>query len=243
MLMKMYEQLVHLASRRAGSSSGPCLHAGSLCTGSGLGAFAVQAVVEMVCDSVGAAAIKVHHAFACEFDAAKRRWLDQCVEFNATMKIPDITSWGRVDFIRDWISNDWKELITTVDILDAGFSCKDLSSLNTDHVAWTGYIINMLRLVNSEMQLPPGKEDDVEGTTLPTLLGCLRCVFACRPVLVWLENVEGVKQLWDEIHRLMRLMGYCGCMTATEATDYGHVATRLRKQLQFSRSDTMPEMK
>ena len=130
-----------------------------------------------------------------------------------------------------------------MDILDAGFSCKDLSSLNNDHVAWTGYIINMLRLVNSEMQLPPGKEDDVEGTTLPTLLGCLRCVFACRAVLVWLENVEGVKQLWDEIHRLMRLMGYCGCMTTTEATDYGHVATRLRKKLLFSRSDTMPGFK
>ena len=94
-------------------------------------------------------------------------------------------------------------MATEVDILDAGFGCKDLSTLNTDHLAWTEYVIKMLDAVNMHMELPPEHEANVDGTMLPTLFGCLRCIYVCKPLLVWLENVEGVKKIWPKICQLM----------------------------------------
>ena len=73
--------------KRKGHTLAPSLYAGSLCSGSRMGRFTVEAVTDMICDAAGGDRIDVWHAFVCEYDPANQKWLDTCEQYRASIII------------------------------------------------------------------------------------------------------------------------------------------------------------
>ena len=94
---------------------------------------------------------------------------------------------------RDWKTNVWRDLDVQLHLLDAGLSCKDLSSLSGNQTRMLPYIWDALkRLDVVNMELPI--DMTLQGTTLPTLLGVVQCILKTRPWIVVLENVVARQQ-------------------------------------------------
>ena len=161
---------------------------GSMCTGSGMGHESGQAFFGRARKLVSLPPIT--HPFACESNGpiAKRR-----IRLGmADLVFKDICQMGQ-DTALEWSSEDFVQ-IPECDVLDLGFSCRDLSGMNTLVNEMTAYVI---RTLTQFIKDPDAELPDLEGTTIPTLLGALRYVLARRPAIVCMENVSNVMVIID----------------------------------------------
>ena len=200
---QIHNFIAHIAQR---SSSGR-LQCGSLCTGSGVSALCTEALLTELCATTALPEIPLDHVLACEKDAAKQAWISELPSFQRAACIPDVTAFGIGARARDWRSGVVVDLDMELHLLDAGFSCKDLSNLNVDGEPLRVWVKGALGKVERDsMQLPASIEE--RGTTVPARLGVLRCIIQNRPWFVFLENVSAAFELRDEMFTLMAFMGH-----------------------------------
>ena len=249
---KSFQSKVTLASMRscythlstlAARNSPYGLSAGSVCTGSGLGASCTETVIGVICDACCEAHIPVHHTMICEYDKEKQLWLNTIPSFDAALKVPDVCLFGN-DRVVSWNSTKARDLDISLDVLDAGFSCRDLSALSGRKNDMVVYIKKMLsRVDKATMTIPLEKDEVLEGTTLPTLLGTLRCVLQSRPGVLWLENVPGVMEILEDINALLRFLGYINSTVDTDALNYMHAESRPRIKMLYGCDSYLPGLR
>ena len=231
-----YKFLHRLGSRHDPSGKHrPEIRTASLCTGSGLGPLTTEKTCSLIAKGAEEPELFVNHVLICEYEGRKQQWLDHMPAFKGSAKMPDVTHFGR-DQLRDW-HGDVVEVDQELelDVLDAGFSCKDLSTLNKDSADWATYLKRMLALVDRSDMTPDTSEEELQGTTLPTLLGTFRFIMLTLPIIIMLENVVQAKVIWAEIEAMMEYMGYVGALMSVNATQYGHSASRNRVKMMFIR--------
>ena len=163
--------------------------------------------------------IRVKHVMVCEVDEKKQKWIDSIAAFDNATKVPNVTLFGNAR-CQDWCSKTMKDLDVPSEFADAEFSCKDLSSLSERQSAMIPYIVKALMDVDrSTMRMPPDFE--MEGSTLPTLLGVMRYLLINRPALVFLENVAQCRSIWPQLLDLFHHLGYVAWPpTQTHVTIY-----------------------
>ena len=151
--------------------------------------------------------IPLDHVLACEKDAAKQAWISELPSLQRAACISDITAFGVGARARDWRSGVVVDLDMELHLLDAGFSCKDLSNLNVDGEYLRVWVKGALGKVERDsMQLPARIEE--RGTTIPTLLGVLSCIIQSRPWFAFLEHVSAAFELRDDIFTPMAFTGH-----------------------------------
>ena len=156
-----------------------------------MSALVLDSLIHQATRASGAEITGISHKIICEFDASKQRWLDAIDVFNDCVKIPDIGMFAN-ERAQDWKTKAWMDLNVPLHLLDAGFSCKDLSSLSGNQTKMVPYILDALRRLDlSTMELPA--DIKLEGTTLPTLIGVFHCIRKTQPWIIFLENVVSGK--------------------------------------------------
>jgi site-specific DNA-cytosine methylase len=118
------------------------------------------------------------------------------------------------------------------DIFTAGFSCKDLSHLNSKRGDMWQQIVDMIMTEATDK----ASTVEVGGTTAPTLMGTLRYIRNHRPALVGLENVADFvdkkgpdgKSLCDIVTSFMAVLGYMSAVARTDPKEFGIPMSRPR---------------
>ena len=95
----------------------------------------------------------------------------------------------------EWVSDKPQEVPAT-DFVTIGFSCKDMRKINANSKDMVGYILSILTSFDADVDHCDRRGDEkINGSTAPTLIGCLRYVASHRPSIVMLENVPKVRIL------------------------------------------------
>ena len=189
---------------------GKPLRMGSLCTGSGMGEVALQRLAERLGPFVSGTPVEVEVVFSCEYDEAKAQFLMSCEHGHSAPCFKDITDMG-AEYAAVWprVAGDATQhhAIQDVDLLVSGWSCKDLSTMSTNAgQEMTEYIMNMLQKFMDDPAQLEGVE--LEGSTLPTLIGCLKYIDVHRPRGVLMENVQGCEQLMPLLRQWLMARKY-----------------------------------
>ena len=176
---------------------------GSMCSGSGIGPLAVECALDRArrlrplpptaCD------------FLCESDRAKAEYLES--QRIAPIIFKTIECMGQ-PVASEWASATLKN-VPEVDILEFGFSCKDLSGLNLASSRMQGYVADVFQQFLQHLKDPGiAMPSELEGTTLPTLLGALKYICAQRPMVAISENVSNVECLIPLLKEFYNMCGY-----------------------------------
>lgn len=184
------------------------IHFGTFCTGSGLGDLALHAIMDILCRSdpqLGNMACK----FVCENCPKKAEWLMALNLANIVFK--DVTQMG-LEMAYDWQSKKLQP-IPDVQFIFFGFSCKDLSRMNSDVDAMTRYVIDVIARFIAAPDSPEFDphalaETPLLGTTAGTLIGALQYIRKRLPDLVLMENVVGVLCIVELIREFLVKHGY-----------------------------------
>jgi len=208
----------------AGSGTG-VVRLGTLCSGTDSPTIALKHLVGAVDALVPGATeqkFRLEHVFSCEFDEAKQGFLLKNFS-NMGYLFSDCTHMGRR---RAWDvkSGSVQNIPGDLDLLVAGFSCKDLSFMNS------------YRKTLEEM-----------GTSGRTLRGCFDYVERYRPRVVLLENVyaidradqHGLKQV-NIVMEGLRARGYVAGYTLMNSCDYYLPQIRHRIWMWGFRMDVQP---
>jgi len=208
MVHKVFDQLPDRAQALqrffAGSTNGRgTLRLGTFCSGTDSPAIALKHLSVALGTALGSDASKLgfEHIFSCEFDQAKQGFLLK--NFDMDYLFSDVTQMGRH---RAWDvkSQSVQDVPGDIDVVVAGFSCKDLSFMNS------------YRKTLEEM-----------GQSGSTLRGCLDYIERKRPRLVLLENVfaidradqHGLKQV-NIVMEGLRARGYAAGYKLCNSCDY-----------------------
>ena len=125
--------LAHFAASECG-----VLFVGTLCSGTELGFVTAQTLLDGFARQ-GAKVPRLYHAFACENNRRKIRWLKN--NFKPKKIFTDIKCMG-CDTARCCLSGA-DEIIDTVSLCMCGFSCKDLSRLSINCSASGTWVTDM----------------------------------------------------------------------------------------------------
>lgn len=184
------------------SSKGKKLRLGTLCSGTDSPALVLKHLGKVLGKVMGTPnRFAFEHVFSCELDEQKQEFLMK--NFDMEFLFSDCTQMGRG---RAWDvkSQSVQDVPGDVDVLAAGFSCKDLSFMNS------------YRKTLEEM-----------GQSGATLRGCFDYVERYRPRLVILENVfaidradqHGLKQV-NIVMEGLRARGYAAAYNLCNSCDY-----------------------
>mmetsp|Transcript_23405 Transcript_23405/g.65363 ORF Transcript_23405/g.65363 Transcript_23405/m.65363 type:complete len:669 (+) Transcript_23405:1-2007(+) len=219
------QSLLRFFAQAAGGRGGT-LRLGTLCSGTDSPAIALKhlaATLGTVLPDAPKEGLKIEHVFSCEFDEAKQGFLLKNFS-DVGYLFSDCTQMGRK---RAWDvkSKSVQEIPGDIDFLVAGFSCKDLSFMNS------------YRKTLEEM-----------GQSGRTLRGCFDYVERYRPRCVLLENVyaidradqHGLKQV-NIVMEGLRLRGYVAGYTLMNSCDYYLPQIRHRIWMWGFRMDAAPD--
>jgi site-specific DNA-cytosine methylase len=190
MIDHMMEKIMNLPETAAkmAAMSGRRVRIGTMCSGTDSPILAMQAIAASM-DKRGLR-LEVEHSFSCEIDKDKQTFLKKNFTMGALFN--DVCELGQ-EMAKDVQSGKQVPVPSGLDVLLAGFSCKDLSGMNTNR-----------------------KKLEEMGTSGTTLQGCLDYIFRYRPKTVIFENVRniaardsetGLRQI-DVVMEALRRSGY-----------------------------------
>ena len=187
---------------------------GSICTGSGAGEVGVKLILDTLkCLVSTPASVELETVFGCEYDSAKAAWLWH----NFSMQ-PVFANAACMGFSKAMCQVSHQPVaIPDCDVLSAGFSCKDLSSLSTKRSERFQSILTELEtcLTASEGDIIKALEDPKGSSTALTLGGVLRYIERHRPLCVILENVkDGFARTMEPVQKKLQHFGYVSCWEA-----------------------------
>jgi SNF2 family DNA or RNA helicase/site-specific DNA-cytosine methylase len=190
-----FPQLNFLSSMR-----GKEIVLGTICSGTEAPVFALRRWEELAKQHGNE--FTVRHAFSCEIEEFKQQYIAR--NFDPETLFRDAENMGD-DFAPNVYGN-LKEIVRC-DVLVAGTSCKDCSSLNAH-----------------KQDLREGR-----GESTRTYRGMLRYVTKHRPTIVVLENVSGAP--WKHMVNDFHSIGYDSSFTRADTKKYGLPQTRCRGYL------------
>jgi hypothetical protein len=163
---------------------------GTACSGTDSPVFVIAALRDLFGKS--GVPIHMHHAFSCECDERKQKWIQaSCPQL--TTLFGDITQLCQRTALN--VMSNELEPVPDVTIFIAGFSCKDVSNLNPNQSGHGGYVSH------------------ADGTTGITFDGVLGYVLLHNPKFIILENVMGLATSNNgdnlvEVKHLLERAGY-----------------------------------
>ena len=196
---------------------------GGLCSGSGLGSICIKTLVEQIVSfstgGDGLSEFPLTTSFDCESDEAKAKRL-MAIGTDVVFKNVEIMGQDEVEV---WSLNAEKRSVASpprCEILHAGASCKDFSSLNNSGVGVVSNINAMLALmtISSDAEID---ESLLEGTSARTLRGVLMYIAKYRPAIVLLENVVQAKDMMDSLFAFLHKCGYETFIKEINPTTFG----------------------
>ena len=208
---------------QACKARGHRIRVGSLCSGFDVGVLAVRALTvaynSYVADS-GGEQMRVEHAFSCEYDDAKRAVLHKIYPDCARL-FKDIAQVATGQ-AHDEVSGCMVD-VPSCDLLLAGPSCKDCSSLNNQ----------------------PKALDDDSGSSCLTLTRTIKYIKDKLPKVVILENVKGFMtyreclgaSAVDWVLAELAPYGYVGQASQVNSLDFALPQCRRRVYLTLALSD------
>lgn len=169
MVAHMVERLLSVPEAAQGlpALAGSRLRVGTMCSGTDSPILAMNAIAKALEGRQGA--FEVQHCFSCEIDKDKQLFLRKNFAFDALFN--DVCELGD-ETAHDELSGQRVAVPTGLDIIIAGFSCKDLSGMN--------------RFKKSLEEM---------GTSGTTLQGCLDYILRHRPRIAIFENVKNIALL------------------------------------------------
>ena len=201
----------------------PPIRCGSLCSGIDVGIFCLL-MLQSVFKDVGFQ-VDFEHTFCCELDDTIRQKLLEAYPSmrNLFEDVVDVaTGTAFCEKLQDTI------LVPSVDVLIAGFSCIDLSTLNNRDVSF----------------------GDSDSTTGECYRATVAYITTHKPSFIILENVVAVfhrkrralKPCVAQIIEDMRRLGYVGGVHKMDTREYGLPQRRNRAYMLFSRlgASTVP---
>jgi DNA-cytosine methyltransferase len=142
------------------------IRVGTMCSGTDSPILAMRAIADAF-HAAQCGSLEVQHIFSCEFDREKQKFLKANYPEMGIL-FDDVTKLGNKSAL-DVISGKMKDVPGKADVIIAGFSCKDLSGMNSHRKAL-----------------------DEMGQSGQTLQGCLDYVAVHRPRVVIFENVRNI---------------------------------------------------
>lgn len=214
---------------------------GSFCSGSGIGDLALHIISETLARTYELELPKMSCAFLCELDKRKAEWLEQL--HVSPLIFRDVLSMGN-DRAFEWLSGV-SQKIPEVQILFFGFSCKDLSRLNTNHASSSEYVLTTFAeyVKNpdaAKFQPEQLVENPLQGSTAGTLIGACQYVRRVLPEVVLMENVVGVSLIMGPIRDFYEKLGYAFfCSNVVDPTRFGCPNNRPRVYFGARRRSTL----
>ncbi|KAJ3065360.1 hypothetical protein HDU98_011270 [Podochytrium sp. JEL0797] len=193
----LYDAVKQFASQR-----GP-LRVATMCSGTESPLLAIELISEALEEKLGGASkLDVKHVFSCEIEPFKQAYIDR--NFSPPLLFRDVRQLSSTTATTAYGST--APVPGHVDILIAGTSCVDYSSLNN-------------------------KKQGIEaaGESGDTFRGMLGWVVNHRPPIVILENVCGAP--WDKVVDLFEGVGYAASFTRADTKFYYIPHTRTRVYL------------
>ena len=146
---------------------------GSICSGSEI-CLSVFPHLESAFRELVGAPVRLLHCWSCESDESKRLWITS--NFDVHQMFGDVQTLTDPEGSWDFIS-DSRQKPLPVDIIIAGFSCRDASRLSAKQQAMRGVV---------------GTDEAQSSTTGGTFRGLASSVKELKPSLVLMENVPGL---------------------------------------------------
>jgi hypothetical protein len=148
--------------------------------------------------------LRVKHHFSAEIDATKQAYIER--NFHPPILFRDVRQLGDEDAITATTAYGAEENIPGgLDLLIAGFVCKDLSSLNNRK-----------------------KTVDDQGETGDTWRAIYFYAKRFQPAIVLLENVKSDKRMWDDVVSRWSKIGYEAAWVYCDTKNYYIPQTRQR---------------
>ncbi|KAF2649386.1 hypothetical protein K491DRAFT_771566 [Lophiostoma macrostomum CBS 122681] len=162
--------------------SGHSFRIGTMCSGTESPLLAVQGISQAL-EHMGMSGLNFKHEFSAEIDVVKQSYIER--NFRPKILFRDVREFIPNDAESATTAYGAKVLIPTVDMLIAGFVCKDLSHLNNHQ-----------------------KSLDEEGESGDTFAAIYSYAKNFRPGVILLENVTGTSALWDDLKLKWADVGY-----------------------------------
>ena len=205
------------------------LRVGSICSGTGGGDYGLAAilnVIGMLSPTSGISAASAACVFCCEYCEQKAQFLRD--NLNPPIIFQNAIFMGERAAMN--VNSKTLQEIPGVELLTAGFSCRDLSALNNNRAAKFEQIEMALRscfeLTESELNKMAVAKS--ASTTALTLTGVLRYVGRHKPKRVILENVLGFSKIIKDVRALLASKGYVSEFVETCPSTLGFPVTRHR---------------
>ncbi|KAF1931765.1 uncharacterized protein M421DRAFT_90003 [Didymella exigua CBS 183.55] len=185
------------------SLDGRSINVATMCSGTESPLLFLQMLSEAL-DARGEAPLRLKHHFSAEIDATKQAYIER--NFHPPILFRDVRQLG--DEIVDTATTAYgaeEKIPGNLDILIAGFVCKDLSSLNSRK-----------------------KTVDDQGETGDTWRAIYFYVKRFQPGIVLLENVKSDKRTWDDVVSRWSKIGYEAAWVYCDTKNYYIPQTRER---------------
>lgn len=175
----------------------------TMCSGTESPLLFLQMLAEAL-DARGETPLRVKHHFSAEIDATKQAYIER--NFHPPILFRDVRQLGDEDATTATTAYGAEEEIPgDLDVLVAGFVCKDLSSLNSRK-----------------------KTVDDQGETGDTWRAIYYYVKRFQPSIVLLENVKSDKRMWDDVVSRWSKIGYEAAWVYCDTKNYYLPQTRER---------------
>lgn len=179
------------------------INVATMCSGTESPLLFLQMLAEAL-DSKGEKTLNIAHHFSAEIDATKQAYIER--NFHPPTLFRDVRQLGDELATTATTAYGAEEPIPgSIDILVAGFVCKDLSSLNSKK-----------------------KSVDDQGETGDTWRAIYFYAKRFRPGIVLLENVRSDKSLWDDVVSRWSRIGYEAAWIYCDTKNYYLPQTRER---------------
>jgi site-specific DNA-cytosine methylase len=189
---------------------------GSLCSGTDLIVPCFKQMMARLQSVLGIEEpMRVRHVFSVEFNAAKRKWIEE--NFRPEFLFESVTDLNQPT-VKDLLSQT-EVPVPYAHFVWAGFSCKNLSKLNEHQMLFQNCLVTG------------------QGSTGKTYFGIMSYLKKHRPLIMFLENVRallGTNKSRDNIMALIRdaaSLGYLVLYICVDAAAYGLPQQRLRAWL------------
>ncbi|KAH6643750.1 hypothetical protein C7974DRAFT_382135 [Boeremia exigua] len=159
------------------------INVATMCSGTESPLLFLQMLAEAL-DDMGEPSLHVKHQFSAEIDAVKQAYIER--NFHPPILFRDVRQLGDESATTATTAYGSEEHIPgDIDILIAGFVCKDLSALNSKK-----------------------KTVDDQGETGDTWRAIYHYAKHFQPSIVLLENVKSDKKMWDDVVSRWSKIGY-----------------------------------
>ena len=202
------------------------INIGSLCSGSDIFMTYLPLLEKALREHVGLD-VQLRHLWSCEYSARKRIWLK--ANFDVPQLFGDVLTLSSPDGSWNFMTGKYEQPMH-IDILIAGFSCRDASRLSGKQQQMRGIV---------------GSEEVSSSTTGSTFKGVAQTIESLKPTLVLLENVPGLmdrpeggqKSNFDMVAEALREFGYCFAWRIFDAAATGIPHRRMRLWMSAVRRD------